>query len=416
MIVFFILTVITVPFMPSGGTVPRWAFLSLVCAALFMRINISWALIGFTAWTLLMAYVGPVSFEAMFIWWHFALYAVLFAWASRWFNRSLPSGEIDPVREAGLGSGSLKRITIGCAAAMTINSAVVLIQAFTGWEGIPQLIPNSGLFYNHNMGAEAAAMILMLAIAYRLWWLVPGILPTLWFGSRAPVIALGVAAGLALWRWSRFAACLATLAFALLVVTMRGEGGHRYVFVSADLVQRIGVWQDMLPRLTIWGHGLGSFLVEYPSFQAHSPALALRFENAHNDFLQVVYELGLGGLILIVVLLLRMAAAPRSPAWYALVVFLVEACFGFPLYEPVSGALAACCAGVVFAGCTGLRDLKPTWRSGVWARVEDAGLAPFPTRGSAFPAVAFASWRPRLWFYYARRPGWDTGGAGRFAL
>jgi hypothetical protein len=394
-VIFFVLTVLTIPFLPSGGTVPRWAFLSLVCAVLLFRITIHPFLVLFTVFALVMAYVGPVGYEATFVFWHFLLLAVLFCWAQ---------------------GADLKRITIGAALAMAVNSVVVLIQAFTGWEGIPQLIPNSGLFYNHNMGAEAAAMILVLTVAYRLWWLIPGLLPTLYFGSRAPVLALGVAAGCALWRWSRFASLMATLTMLLLVVSMKGEGGHRYIFVSDDLIQRTGVWLDMLPRLTIWGHGLGSFLVEYPEFQRHTQALALRFENAHNDFLQVTYEMGLGGLILIAVFLARMTAAPRSPAWYALIVFMVEACFGFPLYEPVSGALAACCAGVVFVGCADLRSLKPAWRPRIWARVEDYGITAFPVGSPAFPASALASFWPRLWLRHARRPGRYPSGEVGFAI
>lgn len=357
MVIFFILTVLALPFLPSGGTVPRWAFLSLVCAALFFRIELSWLFISFVAWLVLMMWVAPVGYEAIFIFWHFLLFAILFCWAQ---------------------GADLKRIAIGAALGVWVNSVVVLVQAFFDWQAIPQLIPNSGLFYNHNMGAEAAAMVLALVVGYRLWWLVPGLLPTLWFSSRAPVLALGVAAGVALWQRSRFAAMMATLGVALFVFgVMKGEGGFRGVIVSADFLQRVGMWQDMLPQMTVWGHGLGSFIVDYPAFQRHTSSLLLRFENAHNDYLQIAYELGLAGVLLIVVLLMRMTAAPASPAWYAMIVFLGEASFGFPLYEPVSGALAACCAAVVFSGCTSLRDLLPARRSRIWARVADYGNAAF---------------------------------------
>lgn len=372
--IFFFLTILTLPFLPSGATVPRWAFLSIVCGVLICRINLSWPFLAFCAWLLLMAWVAPVGYDAVFILWHFLLFAVLFCYAQG----------ID-----------MKRVAIGAALGMAVNSGFVVGQVL-GWNAIPQLVPNSGLFYNHNMGSEAAAMILVLVVGYRLWWLVPGLLPTLYYGSRAPVLALGVAAGLALWRWSRFAALLTTLGVALFVVTiMAREGNYRGYFVSDDLMQRVGVWQDLIPHLTVWGHGLGSFIVEYPLFQQHTHSLVLRFENAHNDFLQVAYELGLAGVLLIMVLLARMLAivpTPNgSPAWYAMVVFLVEACFGFPLYEPVSGALAACCAGVLFAGCDSLRGLLPYRRSRIWAWVEDYELGPFRPRFPIFPAGSFAS-------------------------
>lgn len=386
MINFFILTVLAIPFMPSGATVPRWAYLSLVCAVLFFRINLSWPFLIFVGYLLLMSWIAPVSFEAINIFWHFLLFAILFCWAQ---------------------GADLKRIAIGAGAAIWVNSAVVIAQYY-GWQGIPQLVLYSGLFYNKNMGAEAAGMILALVVAYRVWWLIPGILPTLYFGSRAPLLALGVATGCALWRWSRFAALLTTLSVALIVVSLRWEGGQQ-MFISNDLIQRIGVWQDMLPHLTIWGHGLGSFIVDYPAFQAHTQPLALRFENAHNDFLQTVYELGLGGILLIAILLARMTAVRHTPAWYAMIVFLVEACFGFPLFEPVSGALAACCAGILFVGCASLRDLLPDRRSRIWARVENHGLAPFRPGVGLFPAFALTSFRLRLRDNHQARPGRDTG-------
>jgi hypothetical protein len=357
MVIFFVLTVLTLPFLPSGGTVPRWAFLSMVCAGLLFQMNIHPFLMLFAVYLAVMAYIAPVGYEAAFIFWHFLLLAVLFCWAT---------------------NAKMLWITVGAALGMWVNSAVVLAQWWWDWQAIPQLIPNSGLFYNHNMGAEAAAMILALVVGYRLWLLVPGLLPTLFFSSRAPVLALGIAGGLALWRYSRFMAMLLPLGAALFVfAVMKGEGGFRGVVFSADFMQRIGVWQDMLPQMIVWGHGLGSFIVDYPAFQRHTSSLLLRFENAHNDYLQIAYELGLGGVILIFILLARMSAAPASPAWYAMIVFLLEAAFGFPTYEPVSGALAACCAAVVFCGCTSLRDLLPARRSRIWARVADYGNAAF---------------------------------------
>jgi O-antigen ligase len=253
-------------------------------------------------------------------------------------------------------------------------------------------------------------MILALVVAYRLWWLVPGLLPTLYYGSRAPILALGAAVGLALWRRSRFAALLTTLGVALFVVTfMAREGGPHGLFESDDLMQRIGVWQDLIPHLTVWGHGLGSFIVEYPLFQHHTNPLILRFENVHNDFLQVAYELGLVGAVLVLVLLMRMTAAPASPAWYVMVVFLVEAVFGFPLYEPVSGALAACCAGVIFAGCTSLRGLLPDRGSRIWARVADYELGSFRARGSVFPFGPFTPFWTGLQRHHAARTSWGAG-------
>ena len=57
------------------------AVLGLTCAGLLFRINLP-----FTAWVLiayltLMAWVGPIGYEALLIYWHFLLYVILFCYA-----------------------------------------------------------------------------------------------------------------------------------------------------------------------------------------------------------------------------------------------------------------------------------------------------------------------------------------------
>jgi hypothetical protein len=142
------------------------------------------------------------------------------------------------------------------------------------------------------------------------------------------------------------------------------------------ITERFGVWQDMLPHLTLFGHGLGSFIVEFPLWQSHMPVLEYRYENPHNDFLQIVYESGIGGLLLVAVLARQMVRATRSPEWYCLLVFLVEGCFGFPLYEPVTGGLAALCAGRIFIGSHPVLAVFGAVRSRVQAGLDfDAPVA-----------------------------------------
>ena len=51
---------------------------------------------------------------------------------------------------------------MGFALGMTVNCAAMVAQSF-GWDYIPQLTVDAGLFYNRNTGAEAAAMALKVA-------------------------------------------------------------------------------------------------------------------------------------------------------------------------------------------------------------------------------------------------------------
>lgn len=376
---FFLVVVACVPFMPAGATVPRWAILSIAAAVLMFRINISWVGGAVIGYLIIMAYVAPSGYDAAYILWHFLIVAVLFGYFV---------------------TRSIKGAMVGAALGFWVNSAVVLAQYYLDWQKIPQIIPNGGLFFNHFMASEAAAIVLAVIAGYRLWWLIPGILPTLVLGARHSMFALAVCAGVALWRYSRFAAMMATLGVLLFVVAvMKGEGGHSIIraywgLVPPDFLQRAGVWLDTIPQLRPWGHGLGSFIANYPAFQRHSIGLQLRFENTHNDYLQILYELGAGGAALIAVLAGRMITAPPSPAWYGMIVFAVEASFGFPLYEPASAALAAICAAGVFSGCNSLRDIFDPLRPRVRYWSQNHGLAPFHVGGADFPAHANAPiWR-----------------------
>jgi len=365
---FFLVVVACVPFMPAGATVPRWAILSIAAAVLLFRTNISWVGVAVVGYLTLMAYVAPSGFDAAFIYWHFLVVVALFGFFV---------------------TRDIKGAMLGAALGFWVNSAVVLAQYYLNWQKIPQIIPNGGLFYNHFMASEAAAIVLAVIVGYRLWWLIPGILPTLALGARHSLIALGIAAGAGLWRYSRFAAMMAALGlFLFAFALMKGEGGHKMILISPDFLQRVGVWIDTIPHIRPWGHGLGSFIANYPSFQTHSISLQLRFENAHNDYIQLLYELGLGGALLISIVAARMVTAMPSPAWYGLIVFLVEACFGFPLYEPVSAALAAVCAAGVFNGCGSLRDLLHPVRPRIRHWPQNHGLAPVYAGGPGLPADA----------------------------
>jgi hypothetical protein len=298
----------------------------------------------------------------------------------------------------------LRLVAIGAGLGMGINSAVVLAQAF-GWQGVPQVERLSGLFYNHNMGAEAAAITFALVVCYQLWWLVPLVLPTLASGSRASIFAIGLAGMVGLWRWSRFAALMTMAGAALVVETaIHGEG----LAVGSDLMQRFSVWTDTALHLTPLGHGLGSFIGDYPAFQRGTLTLALRFENTHNDFLQVAYELGAVGLLAIAALALRLRAMEnRTPEWYAVVVYLGLAFWGFPTYEPVSGALAALCAGHLFAGCHSLRDVLGSRRPRIWHRVEELGFAPFSARQQALSSDSLAPLLAWIFGDSAQRRFWN---------
>ncbi len=338
--VFFILTVAVLPGLPSGALVARWGLLAITCAVLLFRCQLSWGALALLAYLAVMGWITPVGFEALNLYCHLVILVILYCYAK--------------------GMPDLRKVAIGCGVGMAINSAIMVAQHFNGLWWIPQLTPDGGLFFNHNMAGEAAGMILALAVGYRLWWIIPGILPSLYFGARSALLGLGVAAFLWAWQRSKALALGPLLATPLIIYVVHPE----YITASlagwagpfTTLFGRLGTWNDAIHGFTLVGQGFGSWIVNFPLYQRFTSPLEIRWENAHNDPIQIIFELGLIGGILCVAFVYRLAISRRKPEFYALVVFLVEGFFGFPLYVPVTAALAAVCAGHLFADGRYLRD------------------------------------------------------------
>ena len=391
---FFVLTIFSVPFLPAGATVPRWAFLSLACAALFFHVRPNWKMLAVIAYLGIMAHVAPIWYDALYLYWHFLLLAVLFTYAQ----------DLTDLREIALGLG------LG----MTVNSAVVVAQ-YLGWNGFVEMTATPGLFFNYTFSAEAAAMAVALAVGYRIWWLLPCLAPSLLSGSRTPILALGIAGLVYFWprdlrRQTPFLALMLPLGAAVVVFSHYAATGF-----WATLQIRLGVWQDTVAGLNLFGHGLGSFISEFPALQHHSDALEVRFENPHNDILQVIYELGLGGAVLIGWFFWRLATAPRTPEWYALATFIVIGCCSFPLYEPVTGAVAAVCAGCLFGCGHPVRDVLGWQRHRVQAGYAHGGCGALSPGGIPISTIPVPPIGTGLCRDNRGRPGSDTRNPGGVA-
>ncbi len=372
------------PGFPSGALVGRWGLLALAAATLMFKMELPRAAWIFLAYLAVMAWWGPVWYEAVNLYIHAAFFVVLYCYAAKMED--------------------LRRIAIGVGLGFAVNSAVVIAQYFIDWSFVPTITPASGLYFNRNMASEAAAISLALVMGYRLWWLVPGFAPTLLAGSRIPVMALGLAGAIAIYRYSRFMAALAIVLPALLSVAwLQGHGALYYAGVFDTLIQRFGTWYDGAQGFTFFGQGLGSWMINFPLYQTHSNPLELRWENAHNDAVQLLFELGIGGAVLIAVFLFRLANAERNAAFYALVVFAVEACFEFPIYQPVTGALAVVCAGYLFRRSDSLRSLvvRGGLRIRYWHAQPRGGI--HQPGGGVIPAAARPTFGPGLSCYSESR-------------
>lgn len=248
------------------------------------------------------------------------------------------------------------KLYLGIACGIGVSTALAIPQSF-GWGGIFEegwgpnglhYIP-AGLFVNHDMFGEAAALATVALIVSRQWWPLILTVPPIWMTEcRAALVGLGAAGSLWLidrFRWKALAG-LVPLGTALAVFVFR----HGW---DGSIALRLAMWQDTLAGLTVFGHGPGSFFMLYPEYAAHTDTMATRPESAHNDFLELVFEFGIGTMALFT--LMAMASWSPRPERYLFITFAAIAAFSFPLRMPVEGLL-----GMVALGSM-CRDRRVSW-------------------------------------------------------
>lgn len=213
---------------------------------------------------------------------------------------------------------SIKRVTQAFALGVGASGVVALFQ-LAGWQGIDQLSVPGGLFLGKTFMGECAALALIASIQYRLWWsALICVLPLTLSTNRASYLGAALALWCFLsWRWCFWS--LVPLAGALALAWYIGLGD------AHSLMQRFEIWSEALHHLTLFGNGSYDF-----------STVANREPNLHNDWLQFIYELGIVGLIPIV--LVGLGAYQNLPFTLAL---LVIASFGFPFHMPASAWFAA---------------------------------------------------------------------------
>jgi O-antigen ligase len=233
-------------------------------------------------------------------------------------------------------SANLRRVYIGAGLALWLSSAIAIAQ-YLGFRPLPSVTPISGLFVNGNFMAEAAALVIVAAVVERIWWLIPGLLPALVLsGSRGAMLACVLA--LAIHFRAHWRITLPVLALAAI-----GLVAHAYQFGDSSSVERLQIWHSAINGVSLFGHGIGSFWSSFPSFDLR-PTAFTHPEHAHNEFLNVAFELGLVGLVLLCGFCATLAG-PLDTARLVLIALLVESIFEFPLHEPTTAFLGMVAAG-----------------------------------------------------------------------
>lgn len=284
------------------------------------------------------------------------------------------------------------KLILGVACGIGISTMLAIPQSF-GWGGIFEegwgpngtyYIP-AGLFVNHDMFGEAAALSTVALIVTRQWWpLILTLPPIYWTECRSALVGLSAAG--ALWLIDRFRWK------ALIGLIPLGAGVGVFVFRhgwDGSIALRLAMWQDTLAGLTVFGHGPGSFFMLYPEFAVHTDTMATRPESAHNDFLELVFEFGIGSLLLFA--LLASSLLSRSADRYLFVAFCAVAFFSFPIRMPVEGLLGMVALGSMCRdrriswsyfhrwGSTRLARARRAWSRGV-------PLEPIPAHASGIPS------------------------------
>ncbi len=334
----FALTVAYCPVIAGGASTPRW----LVAIAIVPVVLIWLLLIGrkmrttithllgavFLAWAVLSLLWTETPYDSIDAAWKLALLGGCFALGSL-IEDATP-------------------IWIGAAAGIALSSALVLIE-FAGGPPIPETTPYAGLFANRNYLTEAAVLVLIGLVIQRkslgmiFWPMVMAVLPAIALAhSRGALVGLAVGLGwmaATKWWWRAILIGGILTASSMVAFTFLIPGHN-----LAAVADRFDIWGDAMHGLTIWGHGIGSFGSTLPLYAVFTDSAAIRNEFAHNDFLQILYELGVPGLILaigFVWITLQSSGSER----YVFAAFIVESFFAFPLHLPTTAVLGAFMAG-----------------------------------------------------------------------
>ena len=352
-VVGFLATALYWPGVSGAATVPRWAALFLIVPWLIRGDRIRdatpylWGGAFFVVAVVSLAWTPQILDGIGLLFWLMIL-AALF-----WYG-----SEIENPRP----------LYIGASLGVTISSVVALFQWF-GFRPVetlgPALFAPAGLFVNPLFLGEAAALLIVAAVAERLWWLLPGLVPALIL-TQARGATLAAAIALAI----HFRGALRWMIAAAIPIGLAGIA----LYLSTDYgsSERLDIWRSVIHGITPLGHGLGSFWQAYPAFDLRPFALSYP-EYAHNEFLHIAFELGLPGIVLAGGFIFSLAG-PLTSGRLVLIALLMEMCFAFPSHLPATATIGLILAGYAVRDRYLLRDFVPARR--VHFRGWDAGAKP----------------------------------------
>lgn len=340
----FALMVAYWPAFSGLASTPRWDVGVLIGLPLFfapaiLMARAHWAglmLVGWLILSLIWSDGQPYGVDAS---WKLLAIVAAFAWGSSVLD--------------------IAPLVAGAAAGLALSSVIVLAQWF-GWHGIESAASPAGLFWNGNRLAEVTVLVFAAALALRMWWALPGLVPAIVIPyDRAAWLAASIVSAVWIWRrigkFERFVTAISAawlvIGLALVATAWRTEQ-----FGLNGIAERIELWRFTLANLTWLGHGLGSFSADAPLFAWHGE-ITSRATHPHNEWLWLAYEGGLPAIGLFGVFAAYACRRVRgNHLGLVLLAFAIIACVAMPFHDPAIVLFAAAVAGHVAGAGGGVRD------------------------------------------------------------
>ena len=216
-----------------------------------------------------------------------------------------------------------ERVWKAFALGVSVSSVVCIAQLF-GWTGVDVVTGRAGLFMNHDLLAETAIFAMAFGAGMS-GWLIAAMIPAVVLpGCRAALVAL-VTMGLLRTGKVAWLALLAGMVW----LAFNGD----YVLSSFGIAQRLGMWRDCMANLTLFGHGVGSFNSVYPLINHTFDIMAVRPEHPHNEFVSLFFELGVGAMF-------PLALLVWLGNWKLMAPIFCVLFFGFALHMPMAVMVA----------------------------------------------------------------------------
>jgi len=222
---------------------------------------------------------------------------------------------------------------LGMIGLLSVFFAVLQVYGLYFWPTLSD--QRSGLFYNPVVQGGFLGLLIVAMVRIGCFWMVPFLALGLYINpNRGGWVAAAI--GL-LATWVRKPMIIATMVML----------GAFYLTQSPRLSdqERLNVWQAGWVNLTWLGHGWGS----YADVWIVRDGFGFQAVHAHNDYLELVFELGIRS-IPVFFLLLYALLQTSAPDWPILVAFCTLATFSMPTFLPATASIGAIAFASILIG------------------------------------------------------------------